>query len=113
MAADPAPLVVDVRSDAARSVDARRIPGAIGVELRDIERIAAQWPRDREVVLYCNCPNEASAASAARMLAAAGFVRVRPLQGGLEAWVASGQRIELHVPGEPHTSLQAGAAPTA
>jgi rhodanese-related sulfurtransferase len=113
MAADPAPLVVDVRSDAARSVDARRIPGAIGVELRDIERIAAQWPRDREVVLYCNCPNEASAASAARMLAAAGFVRVRPLQGGLEAWVASGQRIELHVPGGPHTSLQAGAAPTA
>lgn len=115
MAADPEPIIIDVRSGAARAVDARRIPGAIGVELRDIQRLASQWPRDREVVLYCNCPNEASAASAARMLAAAGFLRVRPLQGGLEAWVASGQRIELHVSGEPHkaASLRAGPTPNA
>lgn len=93
---EPRPIVVDVRSAAARSIDARRIPGALGVELRDIERASRSWPRDRELVLYCSCPNEASAASAARILAAAGFVRVRPLEGGLEAWVASGQRVEQH-----------------
>ncbi len=96
MRAEPQPLVVDVRSAAARSVDARRIPGALGVELRDIERAAKSWPRQRELVRYCSCPNEASAASAALLLAAAGFVRVRPLEGGLDAWVAAGQRIEQH-----------------
>ncbi len=115
MAADPAPIIVDVRSGAARAIDARRIPGAIGVELRDIERFAKQWSRDRELVLYCSCPNEASAASAARTLASAGFKRVRPLEGGLEAWVASGQRVELHVAGEHARTMPAAteAAPSA
>jgi membrane protein DedA with SNARE-associated domain/rhodanese-related sulfurtransferase len=92
-----APVIVDVRSDAIRSIDERRIPGAIAVELRDIERLAKGHPRDRELVLYCNCPNEASAASAAGLLAARGFTRARPLSGGLDAWVASGHRVELHV----------------
>ena len=91
------PLIVDVRSDAVRTVDERRIPGAIAVELRDIERLAKEHPRDRELVIYCNCPNEASAASAAGRLVAGGFTRVRPLAGGLDAWVASGHRVELHL----------------
>ena len=89
-----APVIVDVRSDAARSIDARRIPGAIGIALHEIERLAADHPPDAELVLYCNCPNEASAASAAARLAARGFKRARPLAGGLDAWVASGQGIE-------------------
>ncbi len=91
-----APVIIDVRSGAARTVDERRIPGAIAIELGDIERMAPTLPRDRELVLYCNCPNEASAASAAGRLAAMGFARVRPLAGGLEAWVASGHQVELH-----------------
>ena len=95
---DNVPTIIDVRSGAARTLDERRIPGAIGVELRDIGRLAKELPRDRELVLYCNCPNEASAASAAGQLAAAGFTRVRPLAGGLEAWVASGHRVESHPP---------------
>ena len=59
-------------------------------------RELGELPRDREIVIYCNCPNEASAASAARLLAERGLTRVRPLAGGLEAWVAAGQRIESH-----------------
>lgn len=115
MSAEPRPIVVDVRADAARAIDARRIPGAIGVGLQDIARIAKQWPHDRELVLYCNCPNEASAASAARILAAAGFKRVRPLAGGLEGWVASGQRVDLYVTGDRASALPAAtdAAPSA
>ena len=110
MDGDVPPIVVDVRSDAARVLDARRIPGAIGVGLRDIERIARTWPRERELVLYCNCPNEASAASAARLLAGAGFRRVRPLRGGIEAWVAAGQRIELHVDSGAESAAATAAA---
>ena len=90
------PVIIDVRSGAARTIDERRIPGAIAVELRNIERAAKELPRDRDLVLYCNCPNEASAAGAAGQLAALGFTRVRPLAGGLDAWVASGHRVEMH-----------------
>jgi rhodanese-related sulfurtransferase len=43
------------------------------------------------VVLYCNCPNEVSAAQAARVLLARGAKRALPLTGGLDAWVASGR----------------------
>ncbi len=98
----PAPVIIDVRSDGGRAVDARRIPGAIAVALGEIEARVADLRElagsDREIVLYCNCPNEASAALAARALAKAGFTRVRPLAGGLDAWVAAGHGTELFSP---------------
>jgi rhodanese-related sulfurtransferase len=101
-----APVIVDVRSDAARSIDERRIPGAIGIELAAVvEHIAQTHPTDAELVLYCNCPNEASAADAAARLAVRGFKRARALAGGLEAWVASGHAVEPVAPAG--TSVQA------
>ena len=94
---DGQPVVIDVRSDVGRSLDARRIPGALGVELAGLKRpLIATLPRDREIVLYCNCPNEASAATAARVLASHGFTRVRPLAGGLEAWIEAGHAFDEH-----------------
>ena len=47
-----------------------------------------------EVIVYCACPNEASAAAVAKKLMRAGFKRVRPLAGGIEAWVERGYGIE-------------------
>jgi membrane protein DedA with SNARE-associated domain/rhodanese-related sulfurtransferase len=96
--AGAAPVIIDVRSGAALSIDERRIPGSITIELREIERLGRSLPRDRELVLYCNCPNEASAASGAGRLAAQGFSRVRPLAGGLEAWIAAGHPVESAPP---------------
>jgi membrane protein DedA with SNARE-associated domain/rhodanese-related sulfurtransferase len=88
------PVVIDVRSEPSVQIDARRIPGAIFVELNQMRSKAPGLPRDREVIVYCNCPNEVSAARAARLLAAEGVLRVRPLAGGLDAWIASGRPIE-------------------
>ncbi|HMO45264.1 MAG TPA: DedA family protein/thiosulfate sulfurtransferase GlpE [Rubrivivax sp.] len=99
------PAIVDVRSGAALALDPRRIPGAVAVELADIEGLARELPRERELVLYCNCPNEASAAMAAGRLRAQGFRRVRPLSGGLDAWVEAGHETELH-PGDTAAALQ-------
>ncbi|WP_085316566.1 DedA family protein/thiosulfate sulfurtransferase GlpE [Derxia lacustris] len=93
---DAAPVLIDVRSKTGIEIDPRRIPGAQPVALGDIASHAAQLPRDREIVLYCNCPNEVSAAQAARLLAARGFTRVRPLLGGLDAWVLAGGDVEGH-----------------
>jgi membrane protein DedA with SNARE-associated domain/rhodanese-related sulfurtransferase len=84
---DP-PIVVDVRSAASVDVDDRGIPGALRIGLDEVEHAAASLSREREIVVYCNCPNEVSAARAARVLMAQGFRRVRPLAGGLDAWVA-------------------------
>jgi rhodanese-related sulfurtransferase len=43
-------------------------------------------PFDREIILYCTCPNEATSAKAALALRNRGIKRIRPLQGGLDAW---------------------------
>ena len=90
------PIVLDVRNEAHRRVDTRRIPGAHPVNLDDVERTAAAIPRDREVIVYCACPNEASAAKVALELRARGFQRVRPLAGGIDAWASAGGAIDRY-----------------
>lgn len=90
------PTIVDVRSSTARSLEPRWIPGAIHVPLEAVGRHVAHLPRDREIVLYCTCPSEASAARVARILMSHGFKQVRPLHGGLEAWIAAGHDVETN-----------------
>jgi len=89
IAAGERPLVVDVRGQATQQIDPRRIPEAIAVSLDAIEARRDELPRDRKIVVYCGCPNEASAAKAARLLLDRGYAWVRPLTGGLEAWSAT------------------------
>jgi membrane protein DedA with SNARE-associated domain/rhodanese-related sulfurtransferase len=83
-----APVIVDVRPLASLQSDGRLIPGALHVPLERVQRFAAELPAGREVIVYCNCPKEASAVQAARMLLGQGVTRVRPLTGGLDAWFA-------------------------
>jgi membrane protein DedA with SNARE-associated domain/rhodanese-related sulfurtransferase len=95
--AGAAPIIVDVRSATAQALEPRRLPGAITMTLQTVAQQLQQLPRDREIVLYCSCPNEASAAQVAKVLLRHGFRRVRPLQGGLDAWIAAGYAAELVV----------------
>jgi membrane protein DedA with SNARE-associated domain/rhodanese-related sulfurtransferase len=88
------PTIVDVRSSTARALEPRWIPGAIHVPLEAVGRHVGHLPKDREIILYCTCPSEASAARVARMLMSHGFKQVRPLHGGLEAWIAAGHDVE-------------------
>jgi membrane protein DedA with SNARE-associated domain/rhodanese-related sulfurtransferase len=88
--AGAAPVIVDVRSTTARELEPRWIPGALHVPIPDVARLLKELPRDREIILYCTCPSEASAARVAKVLMNHGFKRVRPLYGGLDAWVAAG-----------------------
>jgi len=95
MDAGHAPLVVDVRSPLGRAMQPQRIPGAVHVTLQEFDQHVKDLPRDREIILYCTCPNEASAAQIAKMLLDSGFKRVRPLLGGLDAWIAAGHPVEF------------------
>jgi rhodanese-related sulfurtransferase len=95
------PVIVDVRSQTARALEPRRIPGALHVPLHAVDHHVKDLPRDREIILYCTCPNEASAAQVAKILMNSGFTKVRPLHGGLEAWIAAGYEVETLPAGEP------------
>jgi len=92
------PVVVDVRTTTARTVEPRQIPGSLHVPLEAFDLHVGNLPRDRDIVLYCTCPNEASAAQVAKLLIDRGYRRVRPLHGGLDAWIAAGYRIEPLLP---------------
>jgi membrane protein DedA with SNARE-associated domain/rhodanese-related sulfurtransferase len=94
MDAGLAPVVVDVRSPTAMNLEPRRIPGALHIPLHDVAQHVKELPRDREIIAYCTCPNEASAAQVAKLLMNSGFKRVRPLYGGLDAWIAAGHAVE-------------------
>ena len=102
------PVVVDVRSQIARSLEPRHIPGALHLPLHGFEDHIKELPRDRDIVLYCTCPNEASAAQVAKMLIDSGFLRVRPLLGGLEAWIEAGHLVESLPNGGPPVSISQG-----
>lgn len=88
------PIVLDVRSRTHREMDGRRIPGALHVDLDALEKTLEGIPRDRDVVVYCACPNEVTAVKVAMQLRERGIRRVRPLSGGIDAWALAGFRIE-------------------
>ena len=69
------------------------IPGAMMLDLDAIAR-SDDFPDDRDIVLYCSCPNEESARRGAQLLMRKGYRRVRPLVGGIDAWSAAGHPIE-------------------
>ena len=88
------PVIFDVRSSEARQREGI-IPNSIGARADEISLVAAQYARDVEIIVYCSCPNEASAAVAARHLKRAGFKHIRPLLGGIDAWAKTGRPIQL------------------
>jgi membrane protein DedA with SNARE-associated domain/rhodanese-related sulfurtransferase len=97
LASEERPLVVDVRSHSSQAEG--RIPGAVWIDSHAFdESLKASGLHERtgeEVIVYCACPNEASAALVAKKLMRAGFRRVRPLRGGIDAWIEKGYAIDV------------------
>jgi membrane protein DedA with SNARE-associated domain/rhodanese-related sulfurtransferase len=89
----PAPVIIDALAPASRQREGM-IPGAIPVETLRLDSGAARVPFDAEVIVYCACPNEASAARIAQQLTRMGCIRVRPLTGGIFAWKDAGFEVE-------------------
>ena len=86
------PVILDVRSPQARARDGI-IPGALSAHPTDMHPSLADLNKDNEIVIYCACPNEASAAVAANHLRKAGFRKIRPLRGGVDAWIGAGHQL--------------------
>jgi membrane protein DedA with SNARE-associated domain/rhodanese-related sulfurtransferase len=82
-------MVVDLRSAETRKIDDRAVPGAIGITYGELDDRLAELQAARELVVFCDCPNDETAIAAARLLAKAGLPRVRVLAGGIAAWAAA------------------------
>lgn len=81
-----APVVVDVRDRLDFEAEPSIIPGALHLTTEELEARHQEIPRERDVVIYCTCPSEASSARVAMLLKRRGIERVRPLAGGFRAW---------------------------
>jgi membrane protein DedA with SNARE-associated domain/rhodanese-related sulfurtransferase len=99
-------FLVDLRSEVDLQLEPVVIAGATHFFPKDIEERHQEIPRNRDIVLYCSCPNEATAARIALLLRKRGITRVRPLLGGIDAWR------ERKYPLDPHP-VAAGQAVTA
>jgi membrane protein DedA with SNARE-associated domain/rhodanese-related sulfurtransferase len=85
--------LVDVRSAITQAATGR-IPGARAVDMQNIAAGFEGVPVDGEVIVYCACPNEATAVKVAQRLHKLGFKRIRPLLGGIDAWIEAGLEVE-------------------
>src|SRR5579883_738615 len=86
--------IVDLRHPLDYLPDPRTLPGAILLSPDKLVEHTAEIPRDRDVVLFCTCPSEATAARMALTLRKIGVYRVRPLRGGFDEWKRLGYPLE-------------------
>jgi membrane protein DedA with SNARE-associated domain/rhodanese-related sulfurtransferase len=101
------PVILDVRSKDTRDLEGI-IPGAIFAHPDEARETLVGYAPTIEIVVYCSCPNEASAAIAADHLRKAGFKKIRPLLGGIQAWTEIGRPI--HMPAETLGAVEASVA---
>ncbi len=80
------PLVLDVRAHG--PVPIERIPGAMVVDMHGSLDALGSEIESRDIVVYCACPHEISAAILAERLRAAGYQKTWALAGGFDEWNA-------------------------
>ena len=95
-------MIIDVRSPQGYAASTTTIKGAIHFKVRKLKSRLKyaplkDLPKDREIVTYCACPNDESSISAAQVLQASGFTRVRVLQGGWNEWRRANGPVEPRV----------------
>jgi rhodanese-related sulfurtransferase len=94
------PIILDLRQQLELDDNPSVIRGALHMTTDEVEHRHQQIPRDRDIVLYCSCPNEVTSARVALHLHRKGISRVRPLLGGIDAWRERNYPTELHVSGK-------------
>jgi len=93
-------VIVDLRHEIDFAARPETIPGALHLDAAELEEACEVIPRDRDIVLFCACPNEATAAQLALLLRSKGITRIRPLAEGYEGWRSRGFPMSL-VKNEP------------
>ncbi|MGD0737651.1 MAG: VTT domain-containing protein [Terracidiphilus sp.] len=86
--------IVDLRHPLELLPDPFTLPGALHFSPDALAARQSEIPRDRDIVLFCTCPSEATAAKTAMILLNLGIVRVRPLRGGYDEWKRLGYPLD-------------------
>ncbi|MGH7973474.1 MAG: VTT domain-containing protein, partial [Limisphaerales bacterium] len=71
--AGQSPLIFDLRSSTALEEDPVVIQGAVHVGAEEFDSRLSELPKDRDIIVYCSCPNEISSARLALRLKRKGF----------------------------------------
>jgi membrane protein DedA with SNARE-associated domain/rhodanese-related sulfurtransferase len=79
-------FIVDLRHPLDYLPDPRTLPGAVRLTPDKLVANSDAIPRDQDIVLFCTCPSEATAAKMALTMRKLGIHRVRPLRGGYDGW---------------------------
>lgn len=95
MQAEQPPLVLDLRG-ATMIAQTGPIPGTRVAEHDFLREAVGDWPKTQLIVTLCACPEDAGAVQAALHLLNAGYLSVRPLQGGYDAWLAAAKQPASH-----------------
>jgi membrane protein DedA with SNARE-associated domain/rhodanese-related sulfurtransferase len=97
-------IILDLRHALDFNAQPETIPGALHMDAAELEEAHEVIPRDREIVLFCACPNEVTAARLALLLRSKGITRIRPLAGGYEGWRSRG--FPMAIPKNDATDVQ-------
>jgi rhodanese-related sulfurtransferase len=103
------PVIVDLRHPLDFLAEPRTLPKALRMNPDEIARRVAEFPAERDIVVYCTCPNEETAVKVAKQLHELGVVRVRPLAGGLAGWEKMGFPVERHFGDDGRPLVMIGA----
>jgi rhodanese-related sulfurtransferase len=90
--------IVDLRHPLELLPDPFTLPGAVHFSPDALAARHHEIPRDRDIVLFCTCPSEATAAKTAMTLHKLGIERVRPLRGGYDEWKRLGYPMDAVPP---------------
>jgi rhodanese-related sulfurtransferase len=72
------------------------ISGAQRIPPQEVLAKPSLMPRDKDIVVYCTCPDDKTSRRVLRRAMALGFSRIKFLRGGLSAWKAKGYSVELY-----------------
>ncbi|QQC66264.1 VTT domain-containing protein [Paraburkholderia ginsengisoli] len=92
-------LVLDARPETRAFDAARRIPGALALDPSSPEQIDGAL-RAHDMVIYCICPDSATAVEVTQRMRSNGYTRIRALRGGLDAWQRRGFPVEPLAPAD-------------
>jgi len=115
MKSNAPPLIFDARPVEVRAKEAYRIPGARALDLDSPEQLDPALLK-RPIVVYCVCPNEATAKRIITQLHRKNIHHVQALKGGLDAWERRGYPVEplsadFHAPRGGAAAAEAGFDP--
>jgi membrane protein DedA with SNARE-associated domain/rhodanese-related sulfurtransferase len=103
-------FIVDLRHPLELLPDPFTLPGALHFSPEALAARIHEIPRDRDIVLYCTCPSEATAAKTAMTLHKLGIDRVRPLRGGYDEWKRLGYPLDAIQPVMPLVQVAPASA---